>query len=97
MKIRTIIMLVVLMIASFAQADVYMKQKVTQDAFQMMGQSQPATDVEVSVWMTDKGMRSDNPKQSAIVKPDEKVMILLKQVKDLHRERKDLAKIKIII
>jgi len=42
-----------------------------------MGRSQPATDTEVAIWMTDNGMRSDNPKQSAIVKLDEKVLILL--------------------
>jgi hypothetical protein len=52
--------------ANLARADIFMRQLQHMDAFQMMGQSQPATDVEVSVWITDKGMRSDNPKQSAI-------------------------------
>jgi hypothetical protein len=63
--------------ANLARADIFMRQLQHMDGFQMMGQSQPAADVEVSVWVTDKGMRSDNPKQSAIVKPDEKVLILL--------------------
>ena len=63
--------------ANLARADIFMRQLQHMDAFQMMGQSQPATDVEVSVWVTKKGMRSDSSKQSAIVKPDEKVLILL--------------------
>ena len=62
---------------NLARADTFMRQNQHVDAFQMMGQSQPATDVEVTVWMTDRGMRSDNPKQSVLVKLDEKMLILL--------------------
>jgi hypothetical protein len=68
-----------------ARADVFMRQNQHVDAFQMMGQSQPASDTEVTIWMTDRGMRSDNPKQSAIVKLDEKVLVLL------NHEQKTIA------
>ncbi len=73
--------------ADVARADVFMKQNQHVDAFQMMGQSQPASDTEVTIWMTDRGMRSDNPKQSAIVKLDEKVLILL------NHEQKTIARL----
>jgi hypothetical protein len=77
-RLAALVSLIALLgIADLARADIFMRQNQHVDAFQMMGQSQPASDMEVSIWMTDKGMRSDNPKQSAIVKPDEKVLILL--------------------
>ncbi len=69
--------------ANLARADIFMRQNQHVDAFQMMGQTQPATDMEVTVWMTDKGMRSDNPQQSAIVKLDQKMLLLLN-----HEQRK---------
>ena len=67
----------VCLISPVAQADIYMKQKQHQDGMTVMGQTQPAEDVVSEVWITKKGMRSDNSKNSVIMLPDEGRMIMI--------------------
>ena len=77
-RLASLALLIALIVtADVARADIFMRQNQQVDSFQMMGQTQPATDMEVTVWMTDRGMRSDNPQQSAIVKLDQKMLLLL--------------------
>ncbi len=72
-----ILILSLIGLATLVQADIFMKQNKHTDAFEMMGKSQPATDTEVTIWMTTDMMRSDTEKQSTIVKLKEKLMIFL--------------------
>jgi hypothetical protein len=60
-----------------AHADVFMKQKMHRDAFQMMGQSQPASDTVETTWMAADMMRHDGDKQSVIVRLDKKMAYFL--------------------
>ena len=54
-------------------ADVFIKQKVHTDAFSMMGQEQPETDVVQSVWMTERGISTIDAKKSHIILFDKKI------------------------
>jgi hypothetical protein len=51
----------------FVQADVYIKQNTHTDAFEMMGQSQPAKDVINNMWLADNKMASLSEDQSFII------------------------------
>ncbi|MBN2103467.1 DUF4412 domain-containing protein [bacterium] len=81
------IMAVILIVFSHAvYAGVYMKQKRHTDAFQMMGQSQPAKDMIEEIWLTDNGFRSDNQEQSMIYDLKKNVMIMLDHQKKTYSE-----------
>jgi hypothetical protein len=61
----------------YANADVFMKNRQHTDAMQIMGQNQPAEDVVETIWLTEKGYRSDNPENSIILSLDPKKMLTL--------------------
>jgi len=67
MKVRFIIMLILLLMISSLRADVYMKQRVSQDAFQMMGQSQPAEASINEIWITADRVRTDRGTLTMII------------------------------
>ncbi len=74
------------LITTAARADVYMKQKQHRDSMTIMGQEQPAEDLIDEVWITDKGMRSDNAKASIIIQPDAGKMIMIDHQKRTYSE-----------
>ncbi|MGD9344596.1 MAG: hypothetical protein PVH84_01955 [Candidatus Aminicenantes bacterium] len=51
----------------FVNADVYIKQQTHTDAFEVMGQSQPAKDVINHMWLADNKMASLSEDQSFII------------------------------
>lgn len=53
--------------AVFVCADVYIKQKTHTDAFEVMGQSQPAKDVINNMWLAENKMASLSEDQSFII------------------------------
>ncbi len=53
--------------ATFVCADVYIQQKTHTDAFEMMGQSQPAKDVINHMWLAEDKMASLSEDQSYII------------------------------
>jgi hypothetical protein len=61
----------------YANADVFMKNRQHTDAMQIMGQNQPAEDVVVTIWLTEKGYRSDNSKNSVILYLNPKKMLMI--------------------
>ncbi len=67
-----------LMAAAPLAADVYMKQKTHTDAFQMMGQSQPAKDTVMTIWLTDGKARMDNEDgtSSLLIAADKKLIMI---------------------
>jgi hypothetical protein len=67
-------------------ADVFLKQKVHTDAFEMMGQTQPAKDVTQTTWLTANGIRNDNDEQSVIIRSDKNVVTLLDHKQKTYRE-----------
>lgn len=61
-----------------AQADVYMKQKVHTDAVQVMGQSQPAKDTTMTIWLTENKARMDQEGgTSSILLADQKLLYMI--------------------
>jgi len=74
------------LMSTAAQADIYMKQKQHQDETTVRGQTQPAEDRVNEVWITKKGMRSNNAKHSMIMLPDEGKMIMVDRERNRYRE-----------
>lgn len=70
--------LVGLVLALPARADIFMKQKVHTDAMQVMGQSQPAKDTTMSIWFTENKARMDQEGgTSSILLADQKILYLI--------------------
>jgi hypothetical protein len=67
-------------------ADVFMKQKVHTDPFEMMGKAQPAKDVIQTTWLTTNGIRNDTEEGSMIIKADKNVMIMLNNTQKTYQE-----------
>ena len=57
----------VLMLAAFASADIYIKSKTHTDAFAVMGQNQPAKDGTAEQWMGDDKFATITPELSIVV------------------------------
>jgi hypothetical protein len=57
----------VLMLAAFASADIYIKSKSHTDAFAMMGQNQPAKDQTTEQWLGDDRFATITPEMSIVV------------------------------
>ena len=51
LKKSAVIFICILAVAAFANADIYVKTKMHQDAFSMMGQNQPAEDSISEQWI----------------------------------------------
>jgi hypothetical protein len=67
MKKLCVFFSLVLMLAAFARADVYIKSKTHTDAFAVMGQSQPAKDETTEQWMGDDRFATITPEMTFIV------------------------------
>ena len=67
MKKLCVFFSLVLMLAAFASADIYIKSKSHTDAFAVMGQSQPAKDQITEQWMGDDRFAFINPDMSIVV------------------------------
>ena len=91
MKSRLAVLVVVVLVsvivsASLVHADVFLKQKHHTDAMQIMGQTQPAQDLIQSIWMTQDKMRSDNEKQSMIIRLDKGVIYMIDHAQKTYVE-----------
>ncbi len=67
MKKLCVFFSLVLMLAAFASADIYIKSKSHTDAFAVMGQSQPAKDQMTEQWMGDDRFATITPDMSIVV------------------------------
>ena len=70
------------LIAGLASADMKLTQTQHTDGFTVMGQTEPARDQTVTMWIGKDRMRTDSGKDSVIVRLDQKKLYLVK-----HRER----------
>lgn len=61
------VIICLIFVTTQVMGDHFMKQKRHTDAVQIMGQQQPAEDITEEIWISEKGIRSDNPKQSMII------------------------------
>jgi hypothetical protein len=75
-----------LVIPILASADMCLKQKHHQDAFTMMGKTQPAKDYTGTMWITTDKARNDMDDKSTIVRLDRNVMIILDHAKKKYME-----------
>lgn len=79
--------LVGLVLALPARADIFMKQKVHTDAMQVMGKSQPAKDTTMSIWFTENKARMDQEGgTSSILLADQKILYLIDHNKKQYSE-----------
>jgi len=67
----------VLVLAVFASADIYIKQKMHTDPISIMGQNQPARDMVSEQWLGDDLFASISQDQSSIVDLKKNVMYLI--------------------
>ena len=67
MKKLCVFVSLVLMLAAFASADIYIKSKTHTDAFAVMGQSQPAKDETTEQWLGDDKFATITPELSIVV------------------------------
>src|SRR4030066_312219 len=67
MKKLCILFSLVLVLAAFASADIYIKSKTHTDAFAVMGQNQPAKDETTEQWMGDDKFAAITPALSIVV------------------------------
>jgi len=75
-----------IIIPVLASADMRLTQKHHQDAFTMMGKTQPAKDYTGTMWITSDKARNDMDEKSTIVRLDRNVMIVLDHVKKTWME-----------
>jgi hypothetical protein len=75
-----------LVIPILVSADMCLKQKHHQDAFTMMGKTQPAKDYTGTMWITTDKARNDMDDKSTIVRLDKNVMIVLDHTKKKYME-----------
>jgi hypothetical protein len=70
-----------------ARADVFMKQKVHTDAMQMMGQSQPAKDSTMTIWLAEGKARMDHEGgMSSLLLGDQKILYMIDHNKKQYAE-----------
>jgi Domain of unknown function (DUF4412) len=67
MKKLCVLFSLVLVLAAFASADIYIKSKTHTDAFAVMGQSQPAKDETTEQWFGEDKFAAITPGQSMVV------------------------------
>jgi hypothetical protein len=82
----TLTLTVLFLLTGLIQADIFMKQKMHTDGFQVMGQAQPAKDEINTIWITSDKLRSDNPEQSIIMRLDQNKMYILDNAKKTYTE-----------
>lgn len=82
----SIIILILFTVTSFLQADVFMKRKVHQEGFQVMGQQKSGGDEFRSIWITKDKMRSDDENHSIIIRLDQKKIYILDNEKRTYTE-----------
>ena len=85
-KLVTISLVLMFLLTGLTRADIFMKQKMHTEGFQMMGQSQPAKDEITTIWITSDKLRSDNPEQSIIMRLDQNKMYMLDHAKKTYAE-----------
>lgn len=73
-------------VPGMAQADIFMQEKHHTDAFQMMGQAQPAKDTLQSIWITKDCMRNDSADSSVLVRLDKQRIYLIDHVQKTYGE-----------
>ncbi len=74
MKKLLVVISLVLLMAAFLSADVYIKSSIHTGAFEMMGQKQPAKDETSEQWIGKNKFAQINPQQQVILNLDKKLM-----------------------
>lgn len=67
----------VLMLAAFASADIYIKSKTHTDAFAVMGQSQPAKDGTTEQWLGDDKFATITPEMSIVIDLKKNILYMI--------------------
>lgn len=77
MKRTFLLVLLVLLSATFASADYYIKQNVHTDAFSMMGQSQPPKDEVNKLWIGKNKMAMHGEEQSFVIDGEKNIAYMI--------------------
>jgi hypothetical protein len=78
--------LLALLVQTGLRADVILKQKQHTDEFKMMGQTQPAKDVDITTYIAEDKVRSDREETSVILRLDKKLIVFLNHAKKSYAE-----------
>jgi hypothetical protein len=79
--------LVGLIAALPARADIFMKQKMHTDEFKMMGRTQPAKDSTMTIWLSENKARMDQEGGvSSILLADQKILYMIDNTKKQYAE-----------
>ena len=81
-----IIATVTILIPALLQADVYLKQKQHTDAYEVMGQKQPAEDLVTEIWIAKDKMASNSEKHGFIIRLDKNVSYIIDHEKKTYIE-----------
>lgn len=73
----TIVLTLILFVSLSYSAEVYIKQQSHTDAFEMMGQSQPAKDEISHIWLGENKMATHGKDQSVIINLNDKKMYMI--------------------
>lgn len=84
--LSVIFLLISLMISSESAADIFMKQKNHTDAFEIMGQTQPAREAVQTIWISNDKLRSDDQEQGSILRLDKQRMYMLDHARKTYVE-----------
>lgn len=76
-KIVTMLLVVFVFSAAPIFAEYYIQQKVHSDAFEIMGQSQPAKDEIIHLWLGDNKMAMMSSETSSIINVNDQVMYMI--------------------
>jgi hypothetical protein len=86
-KIGLVVLIICLVLPSTLQADIYIKQKRHTDAFEVMGQTQPAKDEVIVMWMgKDKNRVDQGQDTSTIIHMDKNIMYVIDHTKRTYAE-----------
>jgi hypothetical protein len=77
MKKTILVLTLVLISFAFLSADVYVKTKTHTDAFEMMGQKQPAKDVTTEQWIAGNKFAQVSESQTMVIDLDKKVIYVI--------------------
>jgi hypothetical protein len=92
--ISMLLLSLILILPTFSQADIFMKQKTHTDGMQMMGQTQAPTDQIQTIWMAGDRIRSDSDEGSVILRLDQGKIYFLDNTKKTYSEMPmDMSKI----
>jgi hypothetical protein len=85
-KILTVLLGAIFMIPAVGLADIFMKEKVHQGGYEVMGQKNPEKDYFRTTWITPEKMISNDDQRSIIVRLDQNAFYIVDHTKNTYMQ-----------